>query len=60
MSEVYQLPTYDAIVEKMNQRINTLRQQESAPVIELELGDRDLYNRKVFMVRDKSENLQLI
>ena len=60
MTDVYQLPTYDSIVEKMNQRIDTLRQQESSPVIELKLGDRDLYDRKVFMVRDKPKNLQVI
>lgn len=60
MSDIYQLPSYDSIVEKMNQRIDTLRQQESAPVIELKIGDRDEYNRKIFMVRDKSENLQVI
>ena len=53
MSDIYELPTYDSVITKMNERIDVLRNQENAPKIELKLGDRDQYNRKVFMVREK-------
>jgi len=59
MSDIYQLPTYDSVIEKMNQRIDVLRNQENNINVEIKLGDRDTYNRKIFMVRDKEENIKI-
>lgn len=59
MNDVYQLPSYDSIIQLMNNRINELRGNTPGQV-EYKLGDKNEKGKIIYMVREKEENMKVI